>query len=269
MFPQPTDFRDESQALHDLLAPLSDADFDRPTRFKGWTIGEILTHLHVWNQAADTSLTDAPAFVAYITDFNRRRAAGASMREIERALVAPLRGRALLEAWRATFERVAVHFAAADPKARVQWAGPDMSVRSSVTARLMETWAHGQAVYDLLGVERADTDRIQNIAVLGINTFGWTFKVHSAPLPAVVPHVRLTAPSGAVWIWNQPSETDLIEGSATEFCQTVTQVRNVADTRLKVVGESAQRWMAIAQCFAGGPETPPAPGTRVREMATR
>lgn len=267
MFPQPTDFREESQALHDLVAPLTDAEFDRPTRFKGWTIGEILTHLHVWNKAADLSLTDDSAFVAYYAEFSRRRTAGETMRAIERSLVAPLQGRALLAAWREGFVQVAGHFAAADPKARVKWAGPDMSVRSSVTARLMETWAHGQAVYDVLGVERADTDRIRNIAVLGVNTFGWTFKVHGEPQPDVMPHVRLAAPSGEVWTWNEPSATDLIEGSATEFCQTVTQVRNVADTRLKVVGEAARRWMAIAQCFAGGPETPPAPGTRVRETA--
>ena len=38
-----------------------------------------------------------------------------------------------------------------------------MSARSSISARLMETWAHGQAVYDRLGVVRVDTDRIRNI----------------------------------------------------------------------------------------------------------
>jgi len=44
---------------------------------------------------------------------------------------------------------------------------------------------------------------------------------------------------------------------------TVTQVRNVADTQLQVAGESARRWMEIAQCFAGGPVDPPRPGQRV------
>jgi hypothetical protein len=60
------------------------------------------------------------------------------------------------------------HFGVADPSQRVKWAGPDMSVRSAITARLMETWAHGQAIYDVLGVERRDEDRIRNIAVLGV-----------------------------------------------------------------------------------------------------
>jgi len=40
------------------------------------------------------------------------------------------------------------------------------------------------------------------------------------------------------------------------------QTRNIADTGLRVVGETAQRWMAIAQCFAGPAEPPPPPGLR-------
>jgi uncharacterized protein (TIGR03084 family) len=144
-----------------------------------------------------------------------------------------------------------------------------MSVRSSITARLMETWAHGQEVYDVLGATRVDTDRIKNIAQLGVNTFAWTFLNRRLEIPADVPHVRLVAPSGAIWEWNPPSETNRVEGDASEFCQVVTQVRNLADTKLTVVGETAGRWMSIAQCFAGAASDPPAPGTRFREASPR
>ena len=65
-----------------------------------------------------------------------------------------------------------------------------------------------------------------------------------------------------MWTWNEPSDSERVEGDATEFCQIVTQVRALGDTQLKVVGEVAERWMSIAQCFAGAPEDPPAPGTR-------
>jgi uncharacterized protein (TIGR03084 family) len=129
----------------------------------------------------------------------------------------------------------------------------------------METWAHGQAIYDLLGQERSVGDRIKNVAVIGINTFGWTFTNRGLPVPEKRPSVRLTAPSGATWEWNQPDEGNVIEGSAVEFCQVVTQTRNIADTSLKVMGESASAWMSIAQCFAGPPENPPPPGTRYRQ----
>jgi uncharacterized protein (TIGR03084 family) len=137
-----------------------------------------------------------------------------------------------------------------------------MSVRSSITARLMETWAHGQEVYDVLGVVRVNKDRIKNVAVLGMNTFGWTFANRGLEVPADAPYVKLTAPSGEVWEWNSPSTTNFVEGSAAEFCQVVTQTRNIADTRLRVVGETAERWMSIAQCFAGPPEEPPGQGSR-------
>jgi uncharacterized protein (TIGR03084 family) len=98
--------------------------------------------------------------------------------------------------------------------------------------------------------------------VIGVRTFGWTFANRRLPVPGPAPHVRLVAPSGAVWEWNAESESGLVEGSALDFCQVVTQTRNVADTRLQVTGEAATRWMAIAQCFAGGPVDPPKPGER-------
>jgi uncharacterized protein (TIGR03084 family) len=137
-----------------------------------------------------------------------------------------------------------------------------MSVRSSITARLMETWAHGQEVYDELGVVRVNGDRIRNIVVLGNNTYGWTFAVRGEQAPQPVPHLVLQAPSGEIWTYNEPSAEERIEGSAEAFCQVVTQVRNVADTDLVVRGPNAAQWMQKAQCFAGPPETPPAPGVR-------
>ncbi|MEL6830534.1 MAG: TIGR03084 family protein, partial [Pseudomonadota bacterium] len=101
-----------------------------------------------------------------------------------------------------------------------------------------------------------------NIVVLGVNTFGWTYKTRRVQPPGPMPHVRLTAPSGAIWTYGDESEIELISGPAEAFCQVVTQTRNIADTDLSVTGRVATDWMSKAQCFAGPPETPPAPGTR-------
>jgi uncharacterized protein (TIGR03084 family) len=269
MFPQVRDFVDESEALHALLAPLADADFEQVTQFKGYTIGDVIGHLHHWNQAADLSLGNPEGFRAFYKSVVEGLGRGLGLPQIADEWLGGLRGRALLGEWRRFYLEMAERFAAADPKARVPWAGPSMSVRSSITARLMETWAHGQEVYDVLGAERVDADRIQNIAVLGVNTFGWTFANRKLEPPKDVPYVRLTAPSGAIWEWNAPSETNRVEGSATEFCQVVTQVRSLADTTLRVTGETAQRWMSIAQCFAGPVSDPPKPGTRFRQIRPR
>ncbi len=142
-----------------------------------------------------------------------------------------------------------------------------MSVRSSITARQMETWAHGQEVFDVLGLDRVETDRIKNIVFLGLNTFGWTYAVRGLDRPDVVPCLHLTAPSGEIWTWNVDEAANRITGKAVDFAQVVTQARNVADTSLEVTGPIATEWMGMAQCFAGAPETPPAPGARHRAVS--
>jgi uncharacterized protein (TIGR03084 family) len=261
MIQQAIDFREESEALYRLLEPLEDREFERVTQFKKWKINDVLTHLHMWNWAADLTLKDSGGFQDFLQQVASSLGKG-SLRDFENNWVKGLKGRGLLNEWHTFCLTMSDHYAAADPKERVKWAGPDMSVLSKITARLMETWAHGQEVYDVLGVTRVDGDRIKNIAMLGIKTFGWTFACRGLEVPGKAPYVRLTAPSGAVWEWHGPSGEERVEGSATEFCQVVTQTRNIADTGLKVKGEVAARWMSMAQCFAGPPETPPAPGTR-------
>ncbi|HTT76954.1 MAG TPA: TIGR03084 family metal-binding protein [Candidatus Binataceae bacterium] len=265
MIGQALDFRDESDALFTLLDILNEADWGRPTQFKRWTPNDIVAHLHMGNYAADLSLQGGDAFTAFARVMSEAARKGARHLDATHAWLGGSANRGLMMRWRGYYCEMADRFAAAEPKRRVKWFGPDMSVLSSISARLMETWAHGQAVYDLCGQTRVDNDRIKNIAIIGINTFGWTFANRGIEPPGPRPSVRLAAPSGALWEWLQADSADLIEGTATEFCQVVAQTRNIADTSLKVAGPTATAWMAIAQCFAGPPENPPPPGTRFRQ----
>jgi uncharacterized protein (TIGR03084 family) len=138
-----------------------------------------------------------------------------------------------------------------------------MSARSAMTARQMETWAHGFEIFDLLGATRNETDRIRNIVVLGVNTFGWSYQVHGLPVPPKAPELVLTAPSGAVWTFGEPGAGRIL-GTAVDFAAMVTQTRALEDTGLRIEGEVARTWMENAQCFAGPPERPPAPKSRFR-----
>ncbi|MGE0825507.1 MAG: TIGR03084 family metal-binding protein [Candidatus Binatia bacterium] len=266
MIEQAIDFQTESDEVFSLLERLPEQSWECTTQFKNWTINDVIAHLHFGNYLADLSLQDSAAFLDCLRNFVATSKQLGSNVAATHAWLDGVKNRRLLERWREFYRDMAERFAVADPKKRVKWAGPDMSVRSSITARLMETWAHSQAVYDVLGKARVETDRIKNIAVIGINTFGWTFANRGLAIPPEMPYVRLTGPSGAVWEWNHPNETSRIAGSAVEFCQVVTQVRHVADTTLRVIGETANSWMSIAQCFAGPPENPPAPGTRFTQL---
>ena len=102
-----------------------------------------------------------------------------------------------------------------------------------------------------------------------MKTFAWTFRNRGLEVPGDPPYIRLVSPSGEVWEWNEPSDESRVAGDALEFCRVVTQGRNIEDTALDVAGDTATRWMAIAQCFAGGPVDPPKPGERVWEEQTR
>jgi uncharacterized protein (TIGR03084 family) len=260
MVTEAEDFLAESESLARLIEPLPAEAFEEKTQFKEWTTNVILRHLHCLNHAAYMALTDEAAFLNYAAGLR----AASSMGAFELAWVDGMSGPELASTWIASARRIASAFRDADPKARLKWFGPPMSVRSSITARQMETWAHGQAVFDLLGEERKEDDRLRNIAHLGVNTYGWTFATRGLEPPGPSPHVKLAAPSGITWEWNEPSEDDFVSGDAAEFCQVVTQTRNVADTTLKVVGSRAAMWMSLAQCFAGGPSDPPRVGTRFR-----
>ncbi len=260
---QAQDFLDESRALHALIVPLDAKAMRQPSLFKGWTFDEIIRHLHFWNAAAGMSLRDADSFAAMRKGMIPELARG-NLRDFESRALHGLAGPDLVATWIAEAETVAADFTAADPKARLPWVGPEMSARSSITARLMESWAHGQAIWDALGQERIDSDRIANIVHIGLNTFGWTYRNRRLPVPDAMPFIDLVLPSGASLTHGDPQSVERISGAAQEFCQVVTQTRHIADTQLQVTGPVAAQWMAMAQCFAGGPVDPPAPGTRFR-----
>jgi uncharacterized protein (TIGR03084 family) len=263
------DFQDEVDALHALLATLPDDDWERPTRFKSWTVNDIVQHLHEGDLLAASSVAGADAFAQMRAETQASRDSGLTRVEITRQRLGHLTGRRLLERWRAQAIELCGRLSTMPVETRLKWAGPDMGVRMFTTARQMEVWAHGQAIYDLQGVARTPTDRLRNIAEIGVRTYGWTFANRSRPPPGPIPQVRLTAPSGAIWQWGEPSPSNSIEGDALEFCQVVTQVRNIADTGLRTSGEPARIWMSLAQCFAGPPEDPPQPGTRRTSQISR
>jgi uncharacterized protein (TIGR03084 family) len=261
------DLRAEADELHAFLQTLGDSDWSRPTPFKQWMPWDVVAHLHYFDRFSLLALGDVETFAAKREEMVASLVSGMSGAEITRRELGDLRAKDLLAAWHETCHEMAEKLGACDAKRRLPWFGPDMAARTFTSARYMETWAHGQDVYDLMHVRRTHTDRIQHIAVLGVKTYGWTFANRKLEVPGPPPYVRLVAPSGAIWEWNEPSESSAVRGDALEFCQVVTQGRSFADTRLEAVGDAARRWMEIAQCFAGGPADPPQPGERAWESA--
>ena len=256
------DFRDEVDELHGFLQTLKTEDWDRETGFMQWTAWDVVAHLHFFDCVSQMALEGEEAFAPERKSLIVALGRGRTNRELARERFGDLDAPGLLAQWRSTAHELAEALGRSDPKRRLPWFGPDMGVQMFTTARTMETWAHGQEIYDLVGASRTCTDRIKNIATIGMKTFGWTFLNRKLEIPGPPPYVRLVAPSGEIWEWNEPSESECIRGDAVDFCHVVTQGRNVADTGLAVTGPIATHWMSIAQCFAGGAVDPPSPGSR-------
>ena len=137
-----------------------------------------------------------------------------------------------------------------------------MSTASAVTARLMETWAHGQDIADTLSIHRAPTNRLHHIAHLGIATRGFSYTVNGRLAPTSTVRVELISATGQEWSWGPLDGVDHIAGSAEEFCLVVTRRRHVEDTKLTTRGPHAREWMMIAQTYAGDPGSGRLPGAQ-------
>ncbi len=146
-------------------------------------------------------------------------------------------------------------YRAVDPDVRLPWYGPGMGPASSVTARIMETWAHGQDIADALGVTRPVTNRLRHVAHLGVRSLPYSYRVNGLDVPSEPIRVEVAAPDGDTWTWGPDAAADRVTGDALEFCLVVTQRRHLSDTALAVSGPVAEQWIGIAQAFAGAAGT--------------
>jgi uncharacterized protein (TIGR03084 family) len=255
------DLHAETVELERLLAPLDAAGWALPTPAPGWRVHDQVSHLAYFDEAAMIAALDPEAFRAELEDA-RTDPDGITGRITRQ--YRDLAPDVLLRWFRETRLALLHTLPGLEASRRVPWYGPDMSVASSLTARIMETWAHGQDIAEAVGKERALTPALRQVAHIGVRTFANSFTTRGLAVPDVEVFVALTAADGATWTWGDPGAPERVEGDAFEFCLVVTQRRNVVDTALRAVGSSATRWLEIAQAFAGPPGAgrPPRTGER-------
>ncbi|NUK03112.1 TIGR03084 family protein [Streptomyces lunaelactis] len=242
------DLRSESDELDRLVGELDEKGWARATPAPGWTVAHQIAHLTWTDAAALLAVTDPGAFAA----------------EVEKALAAPdsfvdegaetgaaLPPAALLTRWRDGRERLRRALRETPPGARFPWYGPPMSATSMATARLMETWAHGQDIADALGAVREPTARLRHVAFIGVRARDFAYQVHGLTPPAEPFRVELTGPAGELWAYGPEDAGQRVTGPALDFCLLVTQRAHRDDLAVRAEGADADRWLEIAQAFAG------------------
>lgn len=161
------DLAAEALDLTGVLAGLSDDQWSLVTPAAGWNIHDQVVHLAFFDEIAALGFTHPEAFadvgaelLAAGDDYVDR--ASHDRREMPPAEV--------LSWFRMSRSALGRAYTEVGPSARTPWFGPPMSAASSATARLMETWAHGQDVYDTLDLMHPITDRARHVCHLGVIT---------------------------------------------------------------------------------------------------
>lgn len=248
-----TDLADEGAALLAMVEPLDESGWRTPTPARGWDVATQIAHLAWTDEVAVAAATDQVRWDAFVMEAINDPEGFVDAQALEG-------GRApaneLLVRWREAGQ--AMHEALRNyPQGeKMPWFGPPMSPTSMATARFMETWAHSLDVSEALGVEPQPTDRIRHVTHLGVRTRNFSFGLHSLQPPTEEFRVELRAPSGELWGWGPADAAQSVKGSAFDFCLRVTQRRHRDDLDLVAVGADADRWLDLAQAFAG----PPGPG---------
>ena len=238
----------ETVALRQLVAGLDEQGWRQATPAPGWSIADQVSHLAHFDEAATESAVRPREFSAGLAAAD---AAGRFDPDAIAEQYRTLTPAAVLEWFDEARAGLLTEFRRLHPSVRVPWFGMHMSAASSLTARLMETWAHGQDIADALGTRREPTDRLRHVAHLGVAARPFSFAAHGRPLPEQPVRVELLSPGRDMWLWGPPEAADRVTGSALDFCLAVTQRRHLSDTSLIVSGPVATEWISIAQAFAG------------------
>lgn len=238
---------DETAVLLEVLEPAAPGAWSLPTPCEGWSVSDQVSHLAYFDEAATASVQDPDRFGQLREDAIRL---GATFCD---EVAERYRGKepaALLAWWGAARAEMTGAMLFAGPSRRVPWYGPAFSVASAMTGRIMETWAHGQDVFDALGAAHPATPAVYDVARLCARTRANSFLAHGLVVPDGQVAVELVSPGGEAWRFGEAAPA-VVRGDAVEFCLVCTQRRNLADTSLVAEGPGAREWLEIAQAFAG------------------
>ena len=242
------DLESEQDSLDQVVADRDEATWRLVTDSPGWTIADQISHLQFFDERAALAMNDPAAF-----GVDRQHLISSAPRDLSVELGRQVSAGELLNAWRHSRRALIEAAMKVDPTVRVPWYGPSMAVKSFLTARLMECWAHGHDVAEAVGVQRSPSARLKHVAHIGVGARAFSLMINQLPEDSRSIRVELTAPGDELWTWGDETSDQRVLGDAVDFCLVVTQRRALSDSQLTVAGDSATTWMRIAQAFAGAP----------------
>ncbi|HZJ26738.1 MAG TPA: maleylpyruvate isomerase family mycothiol-dependent enzyme [Acidimicrobiia bacterium] len=237
--------------LAELIAPLDEAGWRRPTPCDGWDVADVVVHLTQTDGLALASVSGD--FAAYLDLVAGELGSATSIDEAADLMVARARGRpgaAIRDEWQVSAGALRGAFAAGDLHARVQWVAGELAVATLATTRLAETWIHAGDVAAALGITREPTDRCRHIARLAWRTLPYAFANAERQLHGPVAF-ELRSPTETRWDFvPDVAPLTIIRGDAVELCRVAARRVDPAETELQGEGPDAREVLALVRTYA-------------------
>lgn len=245
----------EQARVDQLVSSLTEAQWNIPIPGEEtWLIKDVIIHIALYDYAACEMLKET---------FENARLAVAAVGgtdEYKRSVnFRDLTGEEVLDRWRKKRTEMDSLFMAKDMKHKVNWAPgvPPMSVRSLLTARHMELWAHSVDISKALGKEITVDDSISNTLFLSWQARPNAYRINGFQMPDTPIYLELVMPSGEIWAKGEENAENYIKGTAKDWAMVSVRRINWHDTDLVVHGDEAKRYASIVQTYAGDAEKAP------------
>lgn len=242
---------DQQVELHELITPIDEAAWAKPSRCDGWSNADVLLHLAQTNEMAIGSLTDR--FDEVLISLTEGLPPGQNVDDGAALMVEHQRGGSaqdVYDRWKASVDTMMEAYWDADSHKRVQWVAGTLSVHTLATTRLAETWIHTNDISYGMGVDLPAPSRLIYISRLAWRTLPYAFMRAGRELTASV-EFDLLGTNGQPWVFT-PDEpaTTFVRGPAAELCAVAAQRAHAGDTSLTAEGPQADEVLELVRTFA-------------------
>jgi uncharacterized protein (TIGR03084 family) len=234
------DLAAEHAQLDAVLTGLEPGQWDAASAADGWTVADVVLHLAQTEEMVVASVREDMSVFA--------RKEGLSVDEYVAHLVAAERGaegEEVHQRWRKASAAALEALRSCPPDQRLLWATAPLSPRTLATTRIAEHWAHALDIDPTY----QDSDRLRHIAWLAHRTLPYAFAVAGVTQHGPV-YSELTAPSGTVWRFGDPTAPTAVTGSASEFCRVGARRLAPEKSSLTAEGPDAPAVLHVLRNYA-------------------
>ena len=153
-----------------------------------------------------------------------------------------MRHQDVIEWWRLSRAKIIELLAESSPSRKIMWWKNEWDMQIFGLYKLTETWAHSLDIYNAVNDDFEDTERLEHIS-----NFCWQQVENTSRVNKIKSQdlrVELIGPGYKAWQYGDPNSSNIIKGSAGEWCRLATgRIKPKEKVSLSATGPFAERYL--------------------------